>query len=117
MDEHLVGYYEAFRKAIRLKVKKQKDYNSGGVCRGDYALHGDQTFLDELWKKTLRLVSLDASGKFEEAGNETVDDTLLDVMNYAADWYGWRRQVKMERNHGRSGPWPSRDDVTVEDCR
>jgi hypothetical protein len=60
---------------------------------------------------------LDASGKLEEACNETVDDTLFDIMNYAADWYGWRRQVKMERNRGRPGPCPPRDDATVGDRR
>jgi len=88
INEFNKEYYDKIiKKAKALKYKKMNDYNSGGINRFDYALHGNQTFIDELYKKVLRLVSLIDSKNACE--NEPIEDTLIDVINYAADFYSY----------------------------
>jgi len=86
-------YDECLRKAIVLKKKKSHDYNSGGINKFDYNLHGSITCLDDIWKKVLRLRSLIDSGK--EPSNETIEDTLIDIINYSADFYAYLQYQKI----------------------
>jgi len=86
---HLKYYNEALDRAMELKASKMNDYNAGKVNRFDYYLHGEQTGVDEIFKKVLRLVSLHQSGNVPE--NESIDDTLFDLINYSADLYSYRR--------------------------
>lgn len=92
----MMKYLEAIRKAVALKKKKSSDYNSGGVSKFDYNLHGSQTCLDDIWKKVLRLRSLIDSGKPPE--NESIEDTLIDLINYSADFYSYLQYQKIKEN-------------------
>jgi hypothetical protein len=80
-------YFDALETAANLKVKKMHDYNNGVVNRKDYYVFGEKTLLSEIWKKVLRLFSLHTAGI--EPKNETIKDTLLDLINYAADYYSY----------------------------
>lgn len=91
-------YLEAIQKAVAIKRRKNKDYNSGGVNKFDYNLHGSQTCLDDIYKKVLRLRSLVDSGKAPE--NESIEDNLLDIVNYAADFYAYLQYLKLKLRGG-----------------
>lgn len=88
-------YAECLAKAIHLKRKKSHDYNSGGINKFDYNLHGNITCLDDIWKKVLRLRSLIDSGAAPT--NESVEDTLIDIINYSADFYAYLQYQKMKQ--------------------
>jgi len=86
-------YLEAIYKAHKIKTMKAEDYNSGRVLRTDYYLYGEKSILNEIWKKILRLVSLYDTG--ENPNNESIEDNLLDLMNYCADLYSY---IKWKEN-------------------
>jgi hypothetical protein len=88
-------YMEAIIKAMDLKKRKSVDYNSGGINKFNYNLHGNITCLDDIWKKVLRLRSLVDSGK--EPLNEPIEDTLIDLINYSADFYAYLQYQKMTK--------------------
>jgi len=88
-------YAECIKKAMALKKRKSHDYNSGGVNKFDYNLHGNITCLDDIYKKVLRLRSLIDSGK--KPSNESVEDTLIDIINYSADFYSYLQYQKMKK--------------------
>ncbi len=92
---HLEKYNEALIKAKQLKIRKMHDYNSGKITRFDYALHGNQSFVDEIYKKTLRLVSL--TDNKSKPKNESIEDTLLDIINYSADFYSYILYIKQKQ--------------------
>lgn len=92
----MLKYSEAIQKAVALKKKKNRDYNSGGVNKFDYDLHGSVTCLDDIWKKVLRLRSLVDSGK--EPSNESIEDTLIDIINYSADFYAFLQYLKIKED-------------------
>jgi len=89
----LLGPLEPFLAASRLSARKDEDYNRGPVRRDDYFPFGLTSYAHELHKKTLRLVSLAAGQRFERLDatpvTDTVEDTLLDLMNYAAYCWEW----------------------------
>lgn len=71
-----------FVEASKLCAKKTIDYDSGGVNRDDYWVFGFKSIFHEVWKKCLRMKSLLNSG--HEPNNESVRDTLIDLINYAS---------------------------------
>lgn len=83
-------YLEALYNAHAIKMGKAVDYNSGRVKRTDYYLYGDKSIINEIWKKILRLVSL-YDVEEDEPIHESIEDNLLDLMNYCADLYSYRR--------------------------
>lgn len=93
-------YIEIIEDAKALKIKKMKDYNSGKIHRFKYALHGDITFIDELYKKVLRLKSLNDSKT--KPNNESVTDTLIDIINYAGDYYAYREYKKLQMKNQKT---------------
>jgi len=84
-------YLEALYNAHAIKMKKSLDYNSGRVNRTDYYLYGEKSLIDEIWKKMLRLISLYDVRDERNPENESIENNLLDLMNYCADLYAYRR--------------------------
>jgi len=81
---------KAFKKAIKTWRAKDNDYNSGHVGILDYFdYEGEEKMhkkvFHDIWKKTLRLRSLISSGK--KPKYEALEDTCIDLMNYAAFLY------------------------------
>ena len=68
-----------FSKAHSVCVQRSEEYNQGTVKRDDYWLYGNKSIIHEMWKKVLRLVSLEESGQLKDKGN----DSLVDIVNYA----------------------------------
>jgi len=79
-------FREALDRAYTLATgPKNADYNSGNVRWEDYNRRGPSSVLDMVWRKVLRLCSLEAVG-FEARCEKTLD-TTLDLINYAAFLY------------------------------
>jgi hypothetical protein len=70
-----------FQESSELRKKKGEDYRSGGVVMKDYFPFGMQSYFTMINTKNLRLKSLLTSGK--DPNNESIRDTLLDLMNYS----------------------------------
>jgi hypothetical protein len=85
-------YLEAINKARKIKFDKIHDYNNGLVRREDYYLFGPSSLVNELWKKMLRIISIYTSG--EKPKCEKLEDTLLDIINYSADFYSYLRYTE-----------------------
>jgi len=85
--KHLEDYNKIIDMAKKLKQKKMIDYNSNKINRFEYALHNKQTFLDEIYKKILRLINLIDNNI--KPNNESINDTLIDIINYSADFYSY----------------------------
>jgi hypothetical protein len=80
-------YLDAIKHAVHIKMKKYKDYDSHGIEREDYYIFGNASLINELWKKILRLMSLTIDNENVEC--ESVEDTLIDIINYSADFYSY----------------------------
>lgn len=73
------GLVHVFEEAHQLALRKSADYNSG-VKLETYFPFGLSSYAHEIHKKSNRLVSLLRTGKSPK--NESIRDTLLDVINY-----------------------------------
>ena len=74
------GFPRPLLSAMRLQLRKDDDYNQGTVKLDDYFPFLLKSYVQEINKKSLRLVSLAQAGRVPS--NETVRDTLLDLINY-----------------------------------
>lgn len=73
------AFPKAFQKAYELQIKKGADYNNN-IKLEDYFPFGLKSYVQEINKKNLRLVSLARSEQVPN--NESIEDTLLDMINY-----------------------------------
>jgi hypothetical protein len=76
----------AFHDAARLRRIK-RDY--GGIK--EYFPFGNKSFVQMIHVKTQRLVNLNKKDIVPE--NESIDDNLLDLINYASYYYEWRKGI------------------------
>jgi len=99
---------EAFYKAIKTQLSKAQDYNKGSVDYPDYFIFGRKSAAQFLYSKDLRLVSL-AQVEGEGPIHETLDDTYIDIMVYAAFAHAIRAMSEKspERNPDTTGPAPT----------
>jgi hypothetical protein len=84
------------------KLNANHAISTGKINRFDYALHGDQTFVDELYKKVLRLKSLTDSKL--SPNNESIEDSLIDIVNYSGDFYAYREYKKLKMKNQKKLP-------------
>lgn len=81
----------------KLRAKKGNDYNSS-IQLTDYFPFGHQSYVQMIYLKALRLVSLTeliSSGKTPNF--EGLEDTVLDLLNYATFYAEWlKRQTSAE---------------------
>ena len=71
-----------FAEATFLRKKKEDDYQGQSFSRDDYFLYGFQSYIQMLWIKMLRIRALSENKK--EPNNESIRDSLLDMINYAS---------------------------------
>lgn len=63
-------------------------------------IFGDASYAHEAVKKSLRAASLVAAGATDGADNEycdTLEDTLMDLLNFTVMWMAWRRYQRKEQ--------------------
>lgn len=71
-----------FKEVTQLALKKSADYNGPKISRSIYFPFGLISYAQMLHVKTQRLISLANQNK--EPNNESIRDTLLDMINYAS---------------------------------
>lgn len=78
-------------QAIQVQLKKSADYQNPNstVVQADYYPNGVSTIHDVIWAKCLRAKSLLESEA--EVKNEALEDTYLDMINYASFAVAWLR--------------------------
>lgn len=74
---------QILKDAADLKERKSRDYQGSKWTEEDYFPYGVESYMHMLWTKMLRLRSvLEREG--EEVNFESAEDTLIDMINYAA---------------------------------
>lgn len=71
-------FYEVLLEAFKLFVRKQADYGPTNI--GVTGLRG---IIVRMADKVSRLVNLFNSDRLDKANNESIEDTLLDLLNYS----------------------------------
>lgn len=77
----------AFIAASKIRRAKKNDY--GGIK--EYFPFGDKSYVQMIHTKTTRLVSLTKASN--QPKHESIEDSLLDLINYASYYYEWRKGV------------------------
>ena len=77
-------------ECAELLEKKGQDYNHG-VKRDDYFLYGRTSYMTMIHIKYLRLRSLIDQ---ETVNFDSLEDTLKDLINYAAIWHAHEESTK-----------------------
>ncbi len=88
--ENDIKISSAFYAAAKIRNSKRNDYGS----IADYFPFGDKSYVHEIHKKTKRIVNLTHEGS--EPNWESIEDNLLDLINYASYYYEWRKGVLNE---------------------
>lgn len=106
-DEELVqemanrgGYLEALAKAAKVVIKKTDDYNNGAndfnhANRDSYFPFGIKSYAQMIHVKSQRLVSL--ANEEKTPNFESIEDSLIDLINYAAFYIGGSDNEKLEK--------------------
>lgn len=71
--------YPRIAQIVELRERKGRDYNSS-VSLHDYFPFGQESYTQMIHVKALRLLSLT---KLEQPEFESIEDTLMDLVNYA----------------------------------
>lgn len=100
----MVPTARAFEAATKIQIEKQKDYRGIDL----YFPFKDKSYLHEINKKTLRLMALTEVDP-EEIANESVEDNLLDLINYAAYYYEYLMDIGHECEHAGTKAINERD--------
>ena len=91
IDMAKVTATQVLKDAAELKEAKSKDYQGGLFTEQDYFPYGHQSFCHMLWTKMLRIRSV---ADQETTNFESLEDSLLDMINYAAMYAAWIENQK-----------------------
>ena len=78
-------------KAAELKRRKSEDYQGSQFTEADYFPFGHQSFIQMLHTKYLRMRSVVEQ---ENQNFESLEDTLIDMISYAAMYAAWLENEK-----------------------
>ena len=84
---------QILKDAAALKEAKSKDYQGGMWTEADYFPFGHESYIHMLWTKMLRLRSVVERSE-DEVNFESAEDTLMDMINYAAMYAAWMENQK-----------------------
>ena len=77
---------QILKDAAALKELKSKDYQGGKWTEEDYFPFGDQSYMHMIHTKYLRMRNIMEA---EETNFESLEDTLIDMINYCAMYAAW----------------------------
>ena len=83
---------QVMKDAIALKERKSADYQGGMWTEEDYFPFGHKSYLHMVHTKYLRIRSV---AEQEDANFESLEDSLIDMINYCAMYAAW---VENKRN-------------------
>jgi len=84
---------QVMKDAIALKEKKSKDYQGGMWTEEDYFPFGHESYLHMIHTKYLRIRSV---AQQENTNFESLEDSLIDMINYCAMYGAWVENQRME---------------------
>ena len=84
---------QVMKDAIALKEKKSKDYQGGLWTEEDYFPFGHESYLHMIHTKYLRIRSV---AEQEDTNFESLEDSLIDMINYCAMYGAWVENQRME---------------------
>ena len=84
---------QVMKDAIALKEKKSKDYQGGLWTEEDYFPFGHESYLHMIHTKYLRIRSV---AEQENTNFESLEDSLIDMINYCAMYGAWVENQRME---------------------
>lgn len=84
-------YQKLIDEAKALVVKKHKDYQNNGVQLYEYFPFGHKSYAQMIHIKATRVRALADSHR---PTNESVKDTILDLINYAVFYLSWLESNK-----------------------
>lgn len=91
-------YQKAINRAISLTKDRQESYIGDGHFILEGAICGEKSMLYEINKKNIRLKGLlkteEKHGEITSHSTDSVEDTLLDLINYSAFHIVYREMVK-----------------------
>ena len=82
---------QILKDAAALKELKSKDYQGGKWTEEDYFPFGDQSYMHMIHTKYLRMRNIMEA---EETNFESLEDTLIDMINYCAMYAAWLENQK-----------------------
>ena len=88
-----VTLYNVMKDAIALKERKSADYQGGMWTEEDYFPFGHKSYLHMVHTKYLRIRSV---AEQEDANFESLEDSLIDMINYCAMYAAWVENQRME---------------------
>ena len=77
---------DIMKDAIALKERKSIDYQGSTWTEADYFPFGDQSYMHMIHTKYLRMRNIMDS---KEVNFESLEDTLVDMINYCAMYAAW----------------------------
>lgn len=83
---------DIMKAAIELKQRKSKDYQGSQFTEEDYFPFGHQSYIHMLHTKMLRIRSV--AEQDGEQNFESLTDSLIDMINYAAMYAAWIENKK-----------------------
>ena len=84
---------QIMKDAIDLKERKSQDYQGGRWTEEDYFPFGHQSYMHMIHTKYLRMRSVMDQ---ETTNFESLEDTLIDMINYCAMYCAWLENNKDE---------------------
>jgi len=87
-----VQYYELIEPAVAIVAKKHQDYNNESLGLESYFPLGHQSYAQMLHVKCQRIVGLVKEGN--KPNFESVNDTVLDLINYAVFYLDFLKKEK-----------------------
>jgi len=109
-DESTAAYQAEMAKAMSLHMQRGEEYDN--VEPWEYWTGGLADFEVMIRQKSVRLKSIISNAKTELERAQAVEDTLSDLINYAAMAAAWARMVRMDADATRKQPV-----VTAPDMR
>lgn len=79
---------DILHEAAELKQRKSEDYQGGSWSEEDYFPFGHQSYMHMIHTKYLRMRNIMEA---DSTNFESLDDTLIDMVNYAAMYAAWVR--------------------------
>ena len=84
---------QVMKDAIALKERKSADYQGGMWTEEDYFPFGHKSYLHMVHTKYLRIRSV---AEQEDANFESLEDSLIDMINYCAMYAAWVENQRIE---------------------
>jgi hypothetical protein len=97
-NNHQREIRKVFKDMTNLLMRKGGDYNNLGSMVEQFPF-GDKSWATLLWIKSRRLCSVLMS---TTPNFESVDDTIIDLANYAVAYLAWRRLVTEQPDDAHS---------------